>query len=165
MKQYMNKMKIKIATEEDVEVIFEFIKELADYEKLSHEVLATEEDIREGMFGERKVISALIAYSGEIPVGFALYFYNFSTFVGKPGIYLEDLYVKPEYRGSGYGKGLLVALAGIAKEEGCGRFEWTVLDWNKPSINFYESIGAKSKEEWIIYRMDKKAITELAEGN
>lgn len=160
MKQ--SQLKIRAATIDDVPLIFEFIKALADYEKLSHEVTATEELLKETLFGARKVAEVLLGYDEETPVGFALFFHNFSTFVGKPGIYLEDLFVKPEHRGKGFGKALLKHLAKIAKERNCGRFEWSVLDWNEPSIKFYKSLGAKAMDEWTIFRVSGEALNELA---
>ena len=127
---------IRPASEDDVPIILSFIKELAEYERLSHEVIATEDTLREGLFGERRFAEVVIGYYGNEPIGFALFFYNFSTFLSKPGIYLEDLYVKPEFRRRGYGRALLLYLARLAKERGCGRFEWSALDWNEPAINF-----------------------------
>ena len=125
--------------ESDVPLILGFVKELAEYEKLSHEVIATEDDFRQNLFGEKKFAEVLVGEYHSEPVGYALFFYNFSTFNGKPGIYLEDLYVKPEKRGKGFGKVLLAYLAKLAVDQECGRFEWAVLDWNKPSIDFYET--------------------------
>lgn len=155
---------IRVAEEKDIDIVFQFINELAKYEKLAHEVVATKEMIYENLFGEKAVANAIIAYNNTKAVGFALYFYNFSTFVGKKGIYLEDLFVLPEFRGQGYGKALLVKLAQIAVKEDCGRFEWTVLDWNTPSIKFYKSIGAKLMDNWIINRITGDGIKQLAEG-
>lgn len=155
-------MQIHKATKKDIPAIFQFIKDLAEYEKLSHEVVATEEGLKEALFGQNSYAKVLIAYDQDLPVGFALYFYNFSTFLGKPGIYLEDLFVKPEFRGEGFGKALLVKLAQIAIEEGCGRVEWSVLNWNKPSIDFYESIGAKPMDEWTVFRLTGNDISQLA---
>lgn len=153
--------KIRFAEEKDISLILNFIKELADYEKLLHEVVATEEILMESLF-RRKVAEVIIAeYKGE-PIGFALFFHNFSTFLGKPGIYLEDLYIKPEMRGRGYGKTLLSFLAKLALERNCGRFEWWCIDWNEPSIEFYKSIGAEPMDEWTVYRVHGDALTDLA---
>ena len=153
---------IRHAVETDVPLILSFIKELADYEKLSHEVFATEEDFRQNLFGEKKFAEVVIGEYNSEPVGYALYFYNFSTFLGKPCLYLEDLYVKQEVRGKGFGKALLAYLARLAVDQKCGRFEWAVLDWNEPSINFYESLGASLMKEWIITRIDGDNLLKLA---
>lgn len=155
-------MRIEVATKKDTTIILQFIKDLAGYEKLSHEVVATREGLSEALFGQQPYAKVLIAYEQKLPVGFALYFYSFSTFLGKPGIYLEDLFVKPEFRGKGFGKALLVKLAQIAIEEDCGRVEWSVLNWNKPAIDFYEGIAAKSMDEWTVYRLTGKGISQLA---
>ena len=158
-----NSFNIRIATEEDIPQIFSFIKDLAEYEKLSHEVVATEELLNESLFGSRKVAEVIIGYFEEIPIGFALYFHNFSTFLGRPGIFLEDLFVKQEYRGRGYGKALLIHLAQITKERNCGRLEWNVLDWNTPAINFYKSIGANILEEWETFRLTGNSLDTVAD--
>jgi len=134
---------VRAATEADVAVLLAFIRELAEYEKLTHEVSATEEQLRRTLFGPRPFAEALLACVDAEPVGFALFFHNCSTFLARPGLYLEDLYVQPPFRGCGFGKLLLTTVARIAVERGCGRYEWTVLDWNTPSIRFYESLGAK----------------------
>lgn len=147
----------------DVPLIFSFIKELAEYEKLSHEVVATEEILSEFLFGDRPFAEAVIGCYKEDPVAFALYFYNFSTFLGRPGLYLEDIFVKPEMRGKGFGKVMLSYLAHFAKERGCGRLEWWVLDWNKPAIDFYRSIGARPMNELIVQRVDGEALDRLAD--
>ncbi|WP_422484563.1 GNAT family N-acetyltransferase [Gudongella sp. DL1XJH-153] len=153
---------LRLAEEKDISLILRFIKELADYEELLHEVVATEEILRESLF-ERKAAEVVIAeFKGE-PVGFALFFHNFSTFLGRPGLYLEDLYVQPQMRGKGIGKLLLAYLAKLAIERGCGRFEWWCLDWNKSSIDFYKSIGAIPMDEWTVYRVCDKALVDLAE--
>ena len=157
-------LEIKAATIDDVPVILTFIKKLAEYEKLSHEVVATEDSLQAVLFGERRYAETVIAYEHNEPVGFALFFHNFSTFVGKPGIYLEDLFVDPEHRGKGYGKALLAHLAKLAQERNCGRLEWAVLNWNKPSIEFYESLGAKPMNEWTVYRLTGEALENLANG-
>jgi GNAT superfamily N-acetyltransferase len=146
----------------DVPLILDFIKKLAHYEKLSHEVVATEEALERYLFGPEKVAEVVIGYFYDRPVGFALYFYNFSTFLAKPGIYLEDLYVLEEFRGKGFGKSLLCYLANLAVEKGCGRLEWAVLDWNEPSINFYKSLGAKTMDEWIVNRVSGDALQKMA---
>ena len=153
---------IRPASEDDVPIILSFIKELAEYERLSHEVIATEDTLRECLFGERRFAEVVIGYYGNDPVGFALFFYNFSTFLSKPGIYLEDLYVKPEFRRRGYGRVLLLYLARLAKERGCGRFEWSALDWNEPAINFYKNLGAVPMDEWTVYRVTGETLSRLA---
>ena len=153
---------IRHAEESDVPLILWFVKELANYEKLSHEVIATKEDFRQYLFGEKQFAEVVIGENHSNPVGYALYFYNFSTFTGRPGIYLEDLYVKPEERGKGFGKALLAYLAKLAVDQKCGRYEWAVLDWNEPSINFYESIGATIMKEWIINRVTGDSLLKLA---
>ena len=153
MNNLSNAPVIRQAVKEDIPLILSFIKELAEYEKLLDEVKVTEELLRESLFGARRFVEVLIAeYNGE-PAGQALFFHNFSTFVGRPGIYLEDLYMRPHLRGNGIGKALLQAVINLAKERNCGRVEWAVLDWNKPSINFYKSIGANPMNEWIIFRL------------
>ncbi len=155
-------LEIRAATEDDVPLILSLIKELAEYERLSHEVVATEGSLRHWLFGERRVAEVLIGHHGGEPVGFALFFHNFSTFLGKPGIYLEDLYVRPEFRGAGIGRALLIHLAKLARERGCGRLEWWVLDWNEPAITFYKSLGALPMEDWTVYRLTGEALDELA---
>jgi GNAT superfamily N-acetyltransferase len=155
---------IRPGTVDDVPLILVFIKELAEYERLSHEVVATEESLRRHLF-ENRHAEVLIAETGDSrPAGFALFFHNFSTFLGRPGIYLEDLYVRPEFRGQGIGKHLLRELARLAVDRDCGRLEWAVLDWNTPSIDFYEFLGARPRKEWITYRLAGEGLTELA-GN
>lgn len=158
----MPKLEIRIATEDDVPLILSFIKELAEYENLSHEVYATEDLLREYLFGERRGAEVVIGHHGEDPAGFALFFHNFSTFLGRPGIYLEDLYVTLELRGKGVGRALLTYLAKLAKERNCGRLEWSVLDWNEPAIKLYESIGAVPMDEWTVYRLTGEALDGLA---
>jgi GNAT superfamily N-acetyltransferase len=147
---------------DDVPLILSLIKELAEYERLSHMVVATEEMLREQLFGAQPCAQVVIARENNLPVGFALFFWNFSTFLGKPGLYLEDVFVKPMFRGKGYGKSLLLHLAAIAKKRGCGRFEWSVLDWNTPAIKFYESLGAVNMPEWNLYRVTGDALDHLA---
>ena len=158
----MGNILIRYATEKDTGLILNFIKELAEYEKMLNEVVATEELLKEWLF-EKKSAEVIFALEGEVEVGFALFFHNFSTFLGRAGLYLEDLYVKPEYRGKGYGKGLLRTLAQIAVERGCGRFEWSCLDWNKPSIDFYLSLDAKPMDEWTIYRLTGDTLQAMTE--
>jgi GNAT superfamily N-acetyltransferase len=154
--------KINFATSSDIPLILQFIKELAEYEKLLHEVVATEELLKETLFGSKSHAEVIIGYLEEKPVSFALFFHNFSTFLGKPGIYLEDLYVKPEARGQGIGKIMLSYLAKLAKDRNCGRLEWWVLDWNETAINFYKSIGAKPMDEWTVYRVTGQELNNLA---
>ena len=157
----MGEVHVRAASEKEVPLILAFIKELAEYERLSHEVVATEESLREHLFGEHPVAEVMIADEGTDPAGFAFFFHSFSTFLGRPGIYLEDLYVRPEFRGRGLGRALLVHLARLAKERGCGRLEWSVLDWNEPAIGFYESIGASPVGGWTVYRVTGEALEEL----
>jgi GNAT superfamily N-acetyltransferase len=154
---------IKLATVEDTSLILSFVKKLAVYERLEHEVTATDAVLRETLFGERRYAEVILAYRGGEPVGFALFFHNYSTFLGKPGIYLEDLYVDEQHRGNGYGKALLVHLARLAKERNCGRLEWAVLDWNEPSIKFYKSLGARSMDEWNVFRLTGETLDRLAD--
>jgi GNAT superfamily N-acetyltransferase len=156
-------LRIAPAIEGDVPVILSFIRKLADYEKLSHLVVTTEDNIREHVFGANSVAEVLLAYWEEAPVGFALYFRNFSTFLGQPGIYLEDLFVDPAHRGKGIGKALLARLANIAMERGYGRLDWAVLDWNTPSIEFYRRLGAVALDAWTAYRLTGEALDRLAE--
>ncbi len=158
----MEILTFRYAEETDSALILDFIKGLAEYEKMLDEVIATEELLREWIF-EKKKAEVIFALEDGIEVGFALFFHNFSTFLGRAGIYLEDLFVKPEYRGKGYGKGLLKKLAQIAKERGCGRLEWWCLDWNKPSIDFYLSLGAEPMDEWTTYRVTGENLDKLAE--
>jgi GNAT superfamily N-acetyltransferase len=155
-------LRIAPANESDVSIILSFIRKLAEYEKLSHLVVATEEHIRKHVFGANPVAEVLLAYWNDEPVGFALYLRNFSTFLGQAGIYLEDLFVDPEHRGKGIGKALLARLAKIAVERGYGRLEWAVLDWNTPSIEFYRSLGAVPLDEWTAYRLTGAALDRLA---
>ena len=142
----------------DVPAILGMIRELAEYERLLHMVVATEESLQRSLFGSQPYAEALLAEVGGEAVGFALYFHNFSTFLGKPGLYLEDLFVKPSFRGRGIGKALLSRVARIAVERDCGRMEWSVLDWNEPSIRFYESLGAKPLDDWTIFRLTGDAL-------
>lgn len=153
---------IRAAAESDAPLIVGFIQDLAEYERLRDSCVATEEAVRETLFGDRPAAEVIIASDGGEPVGFALYFHNYSTFLAQRGIYLEDLFVKPKARGQGVGYALLSALARIAVERNCGRIEWAVLDWNKPSIDFYERIGAKPLSDWVMFRMTGTALHELA---
>lgn len=153
---------IKPATSADIPLILSFINELAEYEKLSHEVVATEALLKQTLFNEKSVAFVIIGYLNHIPISFAIYFYNFSTFLGRPGIYLEDLYVRPNARGKGIGQRMLAYLAHIAKEKNCGRLEWQVLDWNKDAIGFYERIGAKAVNDWTLYRLAGDALESVA---
>lgn len=153
---------IRKANENDCSTILTFIKALADYEKLAHEVVATEQSLRDSLFGENPVAHVFIAEYEGTPAGFSLYFYNYSTFLAKPGIYLEDLFVLPEYRNKKIGKALLVHLAKNALEENCGRFEWSVLDWNTPAIDFYRAMGAIGMDGWTVQRVEGDALTKLA---
>jgi GNAT superfamily N-acetyltransferase len=155
-------LRITPATENDLGLILSYIRKLAEYEKLSHMVVATEENIREHVFGPNPVAEVLLAHWDQEPVGFALFFRNYSTFLGRAGIYLEDLFVDPEQRGKGIGKALLIRLAQIAVERGYGRLEWAVLDWNTPSIEFYRSLGAVPQDEWTVYRITGDALAQLA---
>ena len=158
----MNNTKIRFANEEDVALILDFIKDLAEYEKMSDLVVADEALLREWIF-ENKKAEVIFALEDGKEVGFALFFHNFSTFLGRAGIYLEDLYVKPDYRGHGHGKALIKELAGIAVERGCGRLEWSCLDWNTPSIDFYLSLGAEQMDEWTVYRFEGESLIDLAQ--
>lgn len=158
----MNNFTIRQADINDVSIILSFIKDLAEYENMSDQVVATEELLKEWLF-EKKKAEVLLAMEGDKPVGFVLYFYNFSTFLGRAGIYLEDLFVKKEYRGKGYGKALLKELARIAVSQGCGRLEWCCLDWNQPSIDFYLSLGARPMDDWTQYRVTGDTLKALAE--
>lgn len=153
---------IKPATVNDVAVIARLIRELAEYERAPNDAVATEEGLREVLFGDKPSAEVLIAREGEEAVGFAVYFFNFSTWLGRPGLYLEDLFVRPEDRGKGYGRALLVALAQIARERGCGRMEWAVLDWNEPAIQFYKKLGAAPMNEWTVFRLTQENIARLA---
>lgn len=159
----MADIRITPATEQDVPVILEMIRGLAEYEKLSHVVVATEEQLRLTLFGERPGAEVLLAHWDGEPIGFALFFPNYSTFLAQPGMYLEDLFVKPHARGKGVGLALFVELARIAMERGCGRVEWAVLDWNEPSIRFYKKLGAVPLDEWTTFRLTSEPLRKLAE--
>ena len=149
----------------DVPIILQLIRDLATYERAPDEVVATEEKLVDVLFGERPVAEVLLAFENESPVGFAVYFYNFSTWLGRPGLYLEDLFVKPEKRGKGYGRALLVELAKIARDRGCGRMEWAVLDWNEPAIKCYRALGAAPMNEWTVFRLTREEIAKLAHSD
>jgi len=153
---------IRSAAPGDIDTILDFIRALAEYERLAHEARADRAVLAGHLFGARPMAEVLIAEADGAPVGFALFFHNFSTFEGRPGIYLEDLFVKPEARGLGAGKALLVRLAALAVERGCARLEWSVLDWNEPSIRFYKALGARPMDEWTVMRVDGDALSGLA---
>lgn len=155
-------LQIRPATEDDVPLILRFIRELAEYERLAHTVVATEESLRATLFGNPRFAEVLIAESGGEAAGFALFFHNYSTFLAKPGFYLEDLYVRPELRGRGIGKQLLSRLAKLARERNCGRLEWAVLNWNESAIRFYESLGAEPMNTWTVYRLNGDSLTRMA---
>jgi len=157
----VNKIKIRKATEKDTPLIYSLIKGIAEYEKLSHKVTATEEKIRETLFGDKSYAEVIIAEYENEPVGQALFFHNYSTFLSQPGIYLEDLFVKPKFRNKGIGKELLKSLVEIAKERNCGRVEWMVLNWNKPAIDFYKSLGAVPMDKWTTYRLTSDKYENL----
>src|ERR1700745_74730 len=154
--------RIRPARVKDVPIILELIRDLATYERAPGEVVATEEQLIDVFFGERPVAEVLLAFEGKSPVAFAVYFYNFSTWLGRPGLYLEDLVVTPGNRGKGYGLAFLVELAKIAGDRGCGRMEWAVLDWNEPAIKFYRALGAKPMDEWTAFRLTRDGLEKLA---
>jgi len=154
---------IRSARVEDVPIIFQLIRDLATYERAPNEVTATEEQLVDVLFGKRPAAEVLLAFEKDKPVGFAVFFHNFSTWLGRPGLYLEDLFVKPENRGKGYGRALLVDLAKIARDRGCGRMEWAVLNWNDPAIQFYRKLGAKPLDEWSVFPLTRDGIVKLAE--
>ena len=156
----MSNTKFRVATEKDVALIFEFIRGIAEYEKMTDEVVANEELLQEWIFKKNRA-EVIFALEDGKEVGFALFFHNFSTFLGRSGIYLEDLFVRPEYRGRGHGKALITELARITVERGCGRLEWCCLDWNKPSIDFYLSLGARPMNEWTTYRLTGESLNAL----
>ncbi|HEV2047386.1 MAG TPA: GNAT family N-acetyltransferase [Chthoniobacterales bacterium] len=156
--------KIRAATIVDVPIILELIRALATYERAPNEVRATEDQLVDVLFGKKPAAEVLLAFEDDNPIGFAVFFHNFSTWLGRPGLYLEDLFVKPEHRGKGYGRGLLVHLGKIAHDRGCGRMEWAVLNWNEPAIEFYKKLGAKPLDEWKIFRLNREGIARLAEA-
>jgi GNAT superfamily N-acetyltransferase len=162
-KPYLKEFQIRSARETDVKLILQFITELGAYEKLSHAVVATEEKLMNTLFRQHMAEVVIGEYKGE-PVGFALFFHNYSTFLGQAGIYLEDIYIKPEMRGKGFGKRMLKHLAKLAVERDCGRFEWACLDWNEPSICFYKGLGAKALDDWTVYRVTGETLQKMAEG-
>ncbi len=155
---------LRPATIDDVPLILQFIRALAEYERMLDDVVATEDMLRETLFGVRPAAEVILCFEGELPAGFALFFHNYSTFRGRPGIYLEDLYVRPEFRGRGYGKLLLATLARLCVERNCARLEWSVLDWNTPSIDFYKSLGAVPMDEWTVYRLTGEQLEQLAKN-
>jgi GNAT superfamily N-acetyltransferase len=155
---------IRSGTVEDVPLILRLIRDLAAYERAPNDVVATEAGLAEVLFGKEPAAEVRIAFEGETAVGFALFFHNFSTWLGRPGLYLEDLFVNPEHRGKGYGRALLVDLARIARGRGCGRMEWAVLDWNEPAIEFYRKLGAKAMDEWTVFRLTEGSISQLADS-
>ena len=156
---------IRPAMAADVPIILELIRALATYERAPNEVTATEKGLMEVLFGEKPAAEVLLAFEKDRAVGFAVFFHNFSTWLGRPGLYLEDLFVRPEDRGKGYGRALLVDLAKIARERGCGRMEWAVLTWNEPAINFYRKLGAKPMDEWTVFRLTRDGIARLADAS
>ena len=156
--------KIRDATISDVPIILHLIRDLATYERAPNDVVATEQGLREVLFGPEPSAKVVLIFEGEEAIGFAVYFFNFSTWLGRPGLYLEDLFVKPETRGRGYGRALLVHLAKIARDHGCGRMEWAVLDWNEPAIRFYRKLGATPLEDWTVFRLTQDGINRLAES-
>jgi GNAT superfamily N-acetyltransferase len=156
--------RIRPAHVKDVPIILQLIRDLATYERAPDEVIATEEQLVSVLFGERPVAEVLLAFEGNLPVAFAVYFYSFSTWLGRPGLYLEDLFVNPEKRGKGYGRALLVELAKIARDRGYGRMEWAVLNWNEPAIKFYQALGAKPMNEWTVFRLTREEIAKLADA-
>ena len=158
-------IEIRAAAVDDLPLILRFIKDLAEYERMRDDVITTEEILKHSIFGEGSNTSVLLAFYNDEPVGFAIYFYNFSSFLGKKGIYLEDLFVQPDVRGKGFGKALLIRLAEIARDEDCGRLEWAVLDWNEPAIDFYKKLGAVQMDEWTVFRLNREAIEILAGAN
>jgi GNAT superfamily N-acetyltransferase len=158
----MPNFRIEETAPQDVPLILSFIKELAEYERLSHSVVVTEDDLKEALFGKRPYAEALIGYYEDAPVSFALFFHNFSTFTGRPGLYLEDLYVRPEMRGRGFGRAMLRRLAQVARERRCARMDWAVLDWNEPAIKFYQSLGAHPLDDWTVFRLTDEALDKLA---
>jgi len=155
---------IRPATAADVPIILELIRALATYERAPNDVTATEDGLSKVLFGEKPAAEVLLAFENETAVGFAVFFHNFSTWLGRPGLYLEDLFVRPEDRGKGYGRALLIELAKIARDRGCGRMEWAVLDWNEPAIEFYRKLGAKSMDEWTVFRLKRDGIAKLADA-
>ncbi len=161
----MTPLEIRTTTEADLPIILQLIRDLAEYEREPEAVVATEPGLRKVLFGSNRSAEVLLALEDTEPVGFAVFFHNFSTWLGRPGLYLEDLFVKPEKRGKGYGRALLERLAQIAQERGCGRMEWAVLDWNEPAIQFYRKLGAKPMDEWTVFRLTEEGIANLASNS
>ena len=161
----MSELRIEKPTAENVPLILRFVRDLAEYEKLAGSVAATEERLRETLFGPNPSAQALLGYDNEEPVALAIYFFNYSTFIGRPGLYLEDLFVRPEARGKGFGRELLQHLARIAVERGCGRMEWAVLNWNEPAIGFYKSLGADPMDDWTVFRISEEKLRDLAQAD
>lgn len=159
-----HKFEIRPARVEDAPIILQLIRDLAIYERAPNEVTATEKQLVDVLFSEKPAAEVLLAFENDVPVGFAVFFHNFSTWLGRRGLYLEDLFVKPEARGKGYGRALLVDLAKIARDRGCGRMEWAVLDWNDPAMQFYRKLGAKPLDEWTVFRLTRDGIARLAES-
>ena len=157
-------VQIRDASISDVPIILQLIRDLATYERAPNDVIATEEGLREVLFGAEPSAKVILIFEGNEPVGFAVYFFNFSTWLGRPGLYLEDLFVKPETRGRGYGRVLLIHLAKIARNHGCGRMEWAVLNWNEPAIQFYRKLGAIPLEDWTVFRLTQNGINRLAKA-
>jgi GNAT superfamily N-acetyltransferase len=155
---------IRAATESDVPLVLELIRALATYERAPDEVTATPEILKETLFGKKPSAEVLLLFENDVAAGFALFFHNFSTWIGRPGLYLEDLFVRPEHRGKGYGRALLIHLAKIARDRGCGRMEWAVLNWNEPAIQFYRKLGAKPMNEWTVFRLTRDEIASLADA-
>ncbi len=160
----MEKFTIRAATVADVPVILDLIRALAEYERAPNDVVATKEILDETLFGKKSAAEVLLLFENDVAVGFAVFFHNFSTWLGCPGLYLEDLFVRPEHRGKGYGRALLIHLAKIARDRNCGRMEWAVLDWNEPAIQFYRKLGAKPMEEWTVFRLTRDGIAGLADS-
>ena len=160
----MEKFTIRAATVNDIPTILELIRALATYERAPHEVTATEEILKETLFAKRPAGEVLLLFEDKVAAGFAVFFHNFSTWLGRPGVYLEDLFVRPEHRGKGYGRALLVQLAKIARDRNCGRLEWAVLDWNEPAIKFYRKLGANPMDEWTVFRLTRDGIAKLADS-
>jgi len=165
MSEELQTLEIRPARASDVPVILQLIRDLATYERAPNEVTATEKGLTEVLFGEKPAAEVLLAFENETAVGFAVFFHNFSTWLGRPGLYLEDLFVRPEDRGKGYGRALLIHLAKIARERACGRMEWAVLDWNEPAIEFYHKLGAKPMNEWTVFRLTRDEIAKLADSS
>lgn len=157
-----DQLSIRAAAPADVPSILSLIRELAEYERAPNDVVATEAGLREVLFGERRSAEVLLGFEAERLAGFAVFFHNFSTWLGRPGLYLEDLFVRPDDRGKGYGRALLIHLAKIAADRGCGRMEWAVLDWNEPAIEFYKKLGARPMDEWTVFRLTQDGIAKLA---